>query len=170
MDTPKETTSPIGTGRFIETYEGCSRVFSGVEIFMDMFHDNQFADKRQENLYFPFALCKEWQFALWLLCSRLSLTAINLLLALDILQDILLSFHTGKQLHPQAEVLPSGPAWLCEIMEPECPTKQLIQFFCCRPLECLQSLLSHPLLAQHISFVPCQVWTSAAKICHIYEE
>ncbi|KIM70781.1 hypothetical protein SCLCIDRAFT_80152, partial [Scleroderma citrinum Foug A] len=39
-----------------------------------------------------------------------------------------------------------------------------------QPLDCIQALLSHPLLAPHISFTPWRVWTSAAKICQIYDE
>ena len=38
------------------------------------------------------------------------------------------------------------------------------------PIECLQSLLSHPLFAPHISFVPQKVWTSAVRIVRVYEE
>ncbi|KAI5987812.1 hypothetical protein EDD15DRAFT_2173050 [Pisolithus albus] len=137
---------------------------------MDTFHEDQCSGERRSNLYFPFASQQEWQFASWLLRSRLSLTAIDSLLALDILQGIPLSFHTGKQLRARAEVLPSGPAWLCEEMEPESPTKHPVRLFYRQPLECLQSLLSHPLLTPHISFVPRKVWTSAARVCHIYDE
>ncbi|KAI6028253.1 hypothetical protein EDC04DRAFT_2572876, partial [Pisolithus marmoratus] len=115
--------------------------------------------------YFPFASQQEWQFASWLLHSRLSLTTIDSLLALDILQGIPLSFHMGKQLCACAEVLPSGPAWLCEELEPKSPTKHPVHLFYCQLLECLQSLLSHPLLALHISFIPQKVWMSAARVC-----
>ncbi|KAI6001476.1 hypothetical protein EDD15DRAFT_2478596 [Pisolithus albus] len=111
---------------------------------------------------------EEWQFTSWLLRSRLSLTAIDSLLVLDI--GIPLSFRMGKQLRARAEVLPSGPAWLCEEMEPESPTKHPVHLFYRQLLECLQSLLSHPLLTPHISFIPWKVWTSAARVCRIYDE
>ena len=48
--------------------------------------------------------------------------------------------------------------------------KNLVRLFYRDPLDCLQALLSNPLLASHISFVPQKVWTSAAKICRIYNE
>ncbi|KAI6020706.1 hypothetical protein BKA83DRAFT_4055877, partial [Pisolithus microcarpus] len=127
---------------------------------------------RQNNLYFPFASQEEWQFTSWLLCSRLSLTAIDSLLALDIVSQpgIPISFHTGKQLCSHAEALPPGPAWLCEEVKPEAPTKHPVHLFYRQLLECLQALLSNPALTPHISFMPRKVWTSAARICHIYDE
>ena len=114
MDT-SEDSEVVPPGRFVETYEGCSEAFSGGRTFMDAFCDDQYADERQSNLYFPFASRKEWQLASWLLRSRLSLGAIDSLLALDIvrqlifrfplsqlnviqLQEVPLSFRTGNQL------------------------------------------------------------------------
>ena len=55
-------------------------------------------------------------------------------------------------------------------MEPEGATKNAVHLFYRQPLDCIQALLSHPLLAPHISFTPWRVWTSAAKICRIYDE
>ncbi|KAI5982220.1 hypothetical protein EDD15DRAFT_2391380 [Pisolithus albus] len=169
MDAPEEVI-PLVPGKFVKVYEGSSEVFPGGKSFMDTFHEDQYSGERRSNLYFPFASQQEWQFASWLLRSRLSLTAIDSLLALDILQGIPLSFRTGKQLRACAEVLPSGPAWLCEEMEPESPTKHPVRLFYRQPLECLQSLLSHPLLTPHISFIPRKVWMSAARVCRIYDE
>ena len=70
----------------------------------------------------------------------------------------------------RAETLPSGPWWLCETLPTEYPTKQPPRVFYCNPIECLQSLLSHPLFESHILFVPRRVWTCAAKICRVYDE
>ncbi|KIM68966.1 hypothetical protein SCLCIDRAFT_104154 [Scleroderma citrinum Foug A] len=69
-----------------------------------------------------------------------------------------------------AETLPSGLRWLCETLPTEYPTEQPPRVFYHNPIECLQSLLSHPLFESHISFVPRRVWTCAAKICHVYDE
>ncbi|KAI6113305.1 hypothetical protein EDD17DRAFT_1453834, partial [Pisolithus thermaeus] len=57
-----------------------------------------------------------------------------------------------------------------ETLATEYPTKELAYVFYCNPIDCLQSLLSHALFEHHISFVPRKVWTSTAKICHIYGE
>ncbi|KAL4063626.1 hypothetical protein V8B97DRAFT_1876518 [Scleroderma yunnanense] len=77
----------VPQGRFIETYEGCSKTFLGGKTFMDTFREDTYAHERAENLYFPFALHEEWQFTSWLLCSRLSLMAINSLLLLKIVSQ-----------------------------------------------------------------------------------
>ena len=77
------TSSP---SKFTEYYEGCSEAFPGGKTFMDVFETDQYSEERKENLYFPFASREEWQFASWLLRSRLSLAAIDSLLSLDLVR------------------------------------------------------------------------------------
>ena len=74
------------SGKFTEYYEGCTEVFPGRKTFMDIFEMDQYAEERKVNLYFPFASCEEWQFASWILRLRLSLTAIDSLLSLDLVR------------------------------------------------------------------------------------
>ena len=71
---------------FTEYYEGCSEKFPGGKTFMDVFEMDQYSEERKDNLYFPFASREEWQFASWLLWLRLSLTAIDSLLSLDLVR------------------------------------------------------------------------------------
>lgn len=70
--------------RFVEPFEGCSTTHPGSKTFMDTFREDQFAEERRENIYFPWASKEEWAFASWLLRSRLSMAAIDSLLSLDI--------------------------------------------------------------------------------------
>ncbi|KAN0086064.1 hypothetical protein V8E55_007198 [Tylopilus felleus] len=137
-------------------FEGCGAMFPGGKTFMGMFRADQYAEQRQENLYFPWASKQEWVFASWLLRSHLSMAVINSFLSLDIMT--------------RAEILPRGPQWVSETLKPEHPVKQPIRLFYRNTVECLQALLSHPLFEPHISFIPRKVWTSATKICHIYDE
>ena len=81
-----------------------------------------------------------------------------------------LSFCSVKDLRAWAEVLPLGPKWVCETLQPEYPIKQLLHLFYCNPIDCLQALLSHLLFASHISFVPRKVWTCTARVCRVYDE
>ncbi|KAF8836701.1 hypothetical protein BDN67DRAFT_1014464 [Paxillus ammoniavirescens] len=85
-------------GKFVELYEGCSEVFPGGKTFMASFREDGYADERWENLYFPWASMEEWTFASWLLCSWLSMAAIDTLLSLKIFKDISLSFYMAKEL------------------------------------------------------------------------
>ena len=61
-------------------------MFPGGKTFMDFFEMDQYAEERKTNIYFPFASREEWQFASWLLRSRLSLAAIDSLLSLDLVR------------------------------------------------------------------------------------
>ena len=175
-----------GPGGFVEAYEGCTEAFPGGETFMGQFRCDQYAEQRRENNYFPWASRQEWGFASWLLRSRLSMAAIDSLLSLEIvshdilassktyhlqqIRNIPLSFRSAKELRTCAKTLPSGPQWVCETLTTEYPTKEPAYVFYHNPIECLQALLSHPLFEPHISFVPRKVWTSAAKICRVYNE
>ena len=78
----------LGPERFVEMYEGSAECFPGGKTFMDEFMADRYAEQRQENLYFPWASQSEWDFASWLLRSRLSMAAIDSLLALDLVRDI----------------------------------------------------------------------------------
>ena len=118
--------------------------------------------------------------------SCLSMAAIDSLLSLDIVHLNLMSqcttsdtsqiksasllFHSAKELRTHTEILPGGPHWLCEPMAPDYPVKKPICLFYQNAVDCLQTLLSHPLFEPHISFVPRKVWGSTIKICCIYDE
>ena len=58
--------------------------FGSGPAFMDKFSADPYADKRRENRYYPFLSKGEWAFASWLICSGLSMRAIDDLLALPI--------------------------------------------------------------------------------------
>lgn len=79
------------TETFVQAFEGCSEAFAGGKSFMDNFRQEEHAAERRANLYFPFASREEWQLASWILRSRLSLSAIDSLLSLDIVSVFLRS-------------------------------------------------------------------------------
>ena len=54
--------------------------------FMDRFNADHHAEKRNENLYYPFSSKAEWSLASWLSCSGLSMRAIDEFLALPIVR------------------------------------------------------------------------------------
>ncbi|KAI6023292.1 hypothetical protein EDC04DRAFT_2574795 [Pisolithus marmoratus] len=137
---------------------------------MDFFWQDVYAKEHRENLYYPFTSSKEWQFSSWCMCSGLSMSTIDSLLSLNITKQASLSFQTAKELQACVESLPARLPWLCEHMKTDYPTRQAVHLFYHPALECLQSLLNHPLLTPHISFIPWKVWTSAAQIFHIYED
>ncbi|KAF8130114.1 hypothetical protein EV363DRAFT_1399319 [Boletus edulis] len=155
---------------FTEPFPGCSESHPGGTTFMDLFWQDEYAKQQRENLFFPFASSEEWKFSSWCLCSGLSMASIDSLLSLTIVKRLSLSYRTAKELRARIERLPSGPPWLCKRLQTELPMKQPIRLFYRPPLDCIQSLLSHPLLAPHISFVPRKIWTSAARVCRIYED
>ena len=77
----------IGPDRFVEVFEGCAEQFPGGKTFMDEFRNDQYAEERRQNLYFPWASRREWAFASWLLRLRLSMAAIDSLLSLELVSD-----------------------------------------------------------------------------------
>jgi hypothetical protein len=72
-----------------------------------------------------------------------------------------LSFHTAKELCGLAELLPSVPKWQYHIILMTHPTKQPLQFYWGDPLDCIESLFSHPLFANEIDVTPQCVYETA---------
>ncbi|KAG2031368.1 hypothetical protein BDR03DRAFT_986462 [Suillus americanus] len=95
-----------------EWYEGAARCYSqdGVT-FLDLFDADEHAEYRKENLFYPFASREEWEVADFLLCSALSMAAINTFLQLSMIKQLRLSFNNAKDLQSWAEMLPKGPSW-----------------------------------------------------------
>ena len=75
-------------------------VFGSGPGFIDVFNTDRHAEKRGENLYYPFSSKGEWGVASWLLCSGLSMRAIDDFLALPIVspeQHVILPTTDKKQ-------------------------------------------------------------------------
>jgi len=148
------------------------------------------ADKQLHQLYYPFASQDEWDLASFLLHSNLSMASIDKFLNLGMVsvpsgnifgaEDSMWShFHRSKSyiclfavkdLHSQAEMLPSGPCWKCKPWTTVYPTKNKISLFYQDLLECIQALLYSPLVSDFINFTPlCLFWT-AEKLMQIFTE
>jgi hypothetical protein len=65
-------------------------------------------------------------------------------------------------------MLPSGPRWKYKDIVTDVPMKRPLRLFYRDPIECLQSLLSNPNLADHIDFDCRKVYESADKGSRIY--
>ena len=107
----------IGPTRFIETYEGCVETFPGGQTFMDQFRNDQYAEQRQENTYFPWASRQEWGFVSWLLHSHLSMVAINILLSLEIVSSDVRIYSNS---HPPTDQDNSTVLLLCKRAQDSC--------------------------------------------------
>ena len=69
-------------------------MFPGSKTFMDDFWADQYVEERCDNVFYPWALKQEWAFASWLLCSHLSMVAIDTLLLLDIISNTFSLVHS----------------------------------------------------------------------------
>ncbi|KAG0702160.1 hypothetical protein DFH29DRAFT_875336 [Suillus ampliporus] len=75
----------------------------------------------------------DWELGSFLLCSSLSIAAIDEFLGLELVhlesvKALPLSFHTAKELHDHAELLPSVLKWQYHIISMTHPTKQPLHF------------------------------------------
>lgn len=70
--------------RYEDIHPNTPLFFGSGPTFMDRFDTDSQAGQRQENLYYPFLSREEWSLASWLLCSGLSMRAIDDFLALPI--------------------------------------------------------------------------------------
>ncbi|KAJ6468957.1 hypothetical protein DFH09DRAFT_1254079 [Mycena vulgaris] len=173
-----ETDSVGNTGKTCrEDFLGAAKTSGGGKSFLDKFHDDQHADKRAENLYYPFATVEEWELVSWLTRANLSIAATNefLRLRLAISQDLQvkklsLSFSTSKDLRSRIEILPKGPQWKAESWKALSPVKRPLTLFYRDPVELLESLLQNPLIQDHIHYTPFRLFTTAAQTMRVYTE
>ena len=68
----------------IEFFPGAVQTFSGGSTFLNRFDVDEFSSYRSSNIYYPFASRGNWKLGSWLLCSGLSMGAINVFLSLDL--------------------------------------------------------------------------------------
>ncbi|KAI5992832.1 hypothetical protein EDC04DRAFT_2911072 [Pisolithus marmoratus] len=76
----------------IEYFLGTSQCYPSGRMLMDHIFSNEHSKLHKDNLFYPFTSQQDWQIALWLLCSCLSMAAINSFLSLDLIKELLLSF------------------------------------------------------------------------------
>ncbi|RDB31099.1 hypothetical protein Hypma_000008 [Hypsizygus marmoreus] len=154
----------------IEYFEGAAEVHGTGTTFMDQFDLDEYASERVDNLFYPFASRDEWELSSFLLRSGLSMASINKFLTLKLIQRLGLSFRTAQQLRNRAELLPKGPEWNCKPWKTTFPTKSKVSLFYRDPIDCIQSLLHHPLMKDHINFTPFRMFKTAERMMRIYTE
>ncbi|KAG2750887.1 hypothetical protein P692DRAFT_201710227 [Suillus brevipes Sb2] len=136
--------------------------------FMDQFNEDEYAAEREQNQYFPFASKPDWEMASYILRSDLSMAEIDEYLNLKFTKTLPLSFRSSRELRGRAELLPAPPQWKYQKITTKFPTTKTLQIFYRDAIKCLQSLLSHPLLAASFDFIPCKVYESAERAVRVY--
>ncbi|TFK70651.1 hypothetical protein BDN72DRAFT_896229 [Pluteus cervinus] len=154
----------------IKKHPGAGTASSSDQNFMNRFDDDWFAEERKHNIYYPFASKEEWDVAFFLVRSRLSSAFIDEFLALPLIHSLRLSFRSAKTLRSWVEMLPPGPQWDCRPMRlhPNYPTKKPVALYYRDPVECIESLMQNPLICDHLSYTPIQVYRSAANLMRVY--
>jgi hypothetical protein len=87
IDNQQEVEAGDSRGPIIEGFEGASKTYGEGTTFTTQFDYDQFANERTVNLYYPFASREEWGLASSLLCSSLSMRAIDTFLSLDLVRS-----------------------------------------------------------------------------------
>jgi hypothetical protein len=67
-------------------------------------------------------------------------------------------------------MLPKAPEWRWKRWDTQYPTKKKLDLFYRDPLACIQSILSSPLMKDHLQFSPLRVFDSSARAMRIYSE
>ncbi|KAG1776905.1 hypothetical protein EV702DRAFT_1045915 [Suillus placidus] len=164
-DLPGSVEEPLGSQASerpcVEHFRGAAKVYQRGQTFRDRFNMDPYTVHRKDNLYYPFASCQDWELGSFLLCSSLSMAAIDEFLGLELVKALPLSFRTAKELRGCAELLPPVPKWQYHIISTTHPTKQPLHFYWRDPLDCIESLFSHPLFANEIDVTPQRVYDTA---------
>ncbi|KAG2134508.1 hypothetical protein DEU56DRAFT_913696 [Suillus clintonianus] len=157
-----------GDSDFINWFRGASQSYGAGHTFLDLFNSDENSVHRARNLYYPFSGRKDWELASWLLRSGLSMGKIDSFLSLAM--GLPLSFSSAKELRGRAEMLPSGPCWMSEVIKTTHPTKSPVVLYWCDPLDCISSILNHLRFHDQLDFTPRKVYTTAQRLCRVYSE
>ncbi|KAG9314874.1 hypothetical protein JVU11DRAFT_3974 [Chiua virens] len=72
----------------IEEFPGASQSYLHSSTFMDQLFSDEYSKLRKENVYYLFASQQDWQLALWLLQSCLSMAVIDSFLSLQLVDAL----------------------------------------------------------------------------------
>ena len=83
---------PVGVDQPGDPYQGTVEEFPGAaailsrqpNTFLKHFDQDRFSQEHRTNIYYPFAYPADWEVGLWLTHSRLSMTAMDSLLTLEL--------------------------------------------------------------------------------------
>jgi hypothetical protein len=164
---------------FIDWHPKPPQTYGRGYTFLDSFRSDENNMCRTENHYYPFSGRKDWEVALWLLRSGLSMAKVDSFLKLEMvsfrlihciycpdkclikIKSLPLSFHSAKELRGRVEMLPGGPPWMSQVIPTVHSTKSPVILYWCDPLECIASLLNHPFFHNRMDFTPHRVYATA---------
>ncbi|KAG2148856.1 hypothetical protein DEU56DRAFT_730116 [Suillus clintonianus] len=138
--------------------------------FLSLFETDKNSIYRKTNLYYPFSSRADWRVAAWLLSSGLSMGKIDSFLSLEMIKDLPLSFCSARELQGRAEMLPSGPHWMSQIIPTSHPTKSPVVLYWRDPIECIASIFNHPLFHGRLDLTPRKVYSTAERLSRVYTE
>jgi hypothetical protein len=88
-DADNQASEPVVTSQFYtEYFPGVSEVFGQGDTYMDLFDEDEYAERRKTIPYYPFASQPEWEMASYLLKSGLSMAATDEFLKLQLVSLI----------------------------------------------------------------------------------
>jgi len=98
-DLPGSIEEPLGSQAsekpYVEHFRDAAKVYRHGQTFLDRFNMDPYAVHHRDNLYYPFASHQDWELGSFLLCSSLSMAAIDEFLGLELvhleLASVLLS-------------------------------------------------------------------------------
>ncbi|KAG2105843.1 uncharacterized protein F5147DRAFT_746400 [Suillus discolor] len=155
---------------FVDCYPESSRTYGKGYTFLDLFNSDENSVYRAKNPYYPFSGQKDWEITSWLLRLGLSMGKIDSFLSLEMIKGLPLSFSSAKELRGRAEMLPSGPRWMSQVLSTSHPTKSPVVLYWHDPLDCISAILNHPFFHDQLDFMPHRVYTTAQHLCCVYSE
>ncbi|KAF9789589.1 hypothetical protein BJ322DRAFT_1178167 [Thelephora terrestris] len=152
-----------------DVHPNVPHVFGSGAGFVDVFKSDHNAEKRRDNIYYPFSSKGEWGLASWLSRSGLSMRATDDFLSLPIVQQLSLSFTTAKTLRSRMEDLPKAPEWKMQSVSlAGYETAKPVILFYRDPLEIIQALLRNPIFEGKWAFTARKVYQDPDRQNRLY--
>ncbi|KAJ6480668.1 hypothetical protein C8R47DRAFT_982797 [Mycena vitilis] len=171
LEHPEHPPAPA-TGPVKDYYAGAAQVQGRGDTFLETFRKDKYSEQRasSNNIYYPWASAAEWELVAFLNNSKMTMAQVDRFLKLQLVSGMNLSFRSAKEMRDRIASLPRRPEWQVKLWPTELPTEKPVYLFWRDPIECLQELLSNPLVQGHIHFTPFKLWESSARLTRSYTE
>ncbi|CAK5272543.1 unnamed protein product [Mycena citricolor] len=115
----------------------------------------------------PFESRADWELAQWLVTSGVSQKSLDTFLKLEkISNEGKTSYNNARTLYQKIDSLPTGPEWICEMLEIVGDLndvrgermKESVEFWRRDPLECIRELFGNPAFEAEMHYIPQRVY------------
>ncbi|KJA17834.1 hypothetical protein HYPSUDRAFT_145923, partial [Hypholoma sublateritium FD-334 SS-4] len=136
---------------------------AGGKNLLQSINDDQFADIREDNPYYPFANKDEWELVKWMTDASLTQQQIDAFLRLGYVKRNSVSLKSARDIRGRIEALPEVPRWQHQSFDTlgGYRTKTPITLYWRNPLDVVKDLYRNPIFSSCLEHNPYRLFSQS---------